>query len=599
MMNSMLLTAGLPKCYWGEATLTATFILNRVPYATSDITPHELWFKVRPNLNVIRVWGCLAYVKLPDLKIQKLGTRTTKAIFLGYAEKSDARRFLDIESNHIIESRDAEYFEDKFAKYKNIILADLPENDEGTKQTEVFNEPVVLDEAVVKETPAEPELAEPSSKRTRRPKDFGDDFVTYHVEADPLTYDEAMKTRDAVFWKEAIDNEIDSITSNNTLVLVDLPEGARPIGCKWIFKKKMKANGTIDKFKARLVAKGFAQKQGIDYFDTYAPVARMTTIRLLIALAAIHKLVIHQMDVKTVFLNGELTEEIYMQQPKGFVVRGLEDKVCKLIKSLYGLKQAPKMWHEKFDKVIRSNGYRVSKTDKCVYTKFADGRGVIVCLYVDDMLILGMDLSCVTETKKFLSTKFSMKDLGEADVILGLKIIRTGTGIALSQSHYIEKMLICYGYQDLPIIDTPNRSDQKLEPNSKERVRQLEYASIIGSLMYATTATRPDIAFVVGMLSRFTSNPDVEHWKAVKRVMRYLKKTQTYALFYSGDPSVVEGFSDASWCSDMESEYSTGGFVFAMDGAAISWKSKKQTMLSRSSMESEFFALDAAADEAE
>ncbi|KAJ6807341.1 uncharacterized protein M6B38_172125 [Iris pallida] len=188
MMNSMLLTAGLPKCYWGEAALTATatFILNRVPYTTSDITLHELWFKVRPNLNVIRVWGCLAYVKLPDLKIQKLGTRTTKAIFLGYAEKSDARRFLDIESNHIIESCDAEYFEDKFAKHMNIVLADLPENDEGTKQTEVFNEPVVQDEAVVKETPAEPELAEPSTKRTRRPKDFGDDFVPYHVEADPL-----------------------------------------------------------------------------------------------------------------------------------------------------------------------------------------------------------------------------------------------------------------------------------------------------------------------------------------------------------------------------------------------------------------------------
>ncbi|KAJ6833977.1 uncharacterized protein M6B38_337145 [Iris pallida] len=215
------------------------------------------------------------------------------------------------------------------------------------------------------------------------------------------------------------------------------------------------------------------------------------------------------------------------------------------------------------------------------------------------MLILDTDISCVTETKKFLSTKFSMKDLGDADVILGLKIIQTDTGLALSQSHCVEKMITCYGYQDLPGIDTSYKCDLKLKPNSRKSVRQLEYASVIGSLMYATTATRPDKAFAVRMLSRFTSNPGIKHWKAVKRVMRYLKKTQTYVLYYNGDPSVVEGFSDASWFSEVESERSTGGYIFTMGGAAISWKSKKQTMLSRSSMKSEFFVLDTAAEKAE
>ncbi|GKA64586.1 zinc finger, CCHC-type containing protein [Tanacetum coccineum] len=171
----------------------------------------------------------------------------------------------------------------------------------------------------------------------------------YSIEEDPRTYNEAMQSRDSTFWKEAIDDAIGSIMENNTWVLSDLPPGCKPLGCKWIFKRKMKVDGIIDKFKARLVIQGFRQKEGIDYFDTYAPVARITTIRLLLALSAIHNLVIHQMDVKTTFLNGDLDEEVYMKQPEGFFMPDNEHKVCKLVKSLYGLKQAPKQWHQKFD----------------------------------------------------------------------------------------------------------------------------------------------------------------------------------------------------------------------------------------------------------
>lgn len=201
------------------------------------------------------------------------------------------------------------------------------------------------------------------------------------MESDPLTLEEAMKSQDSTFWKEVVNDEMDSI-GNNTWTLVDLPPGFKPISCKWIFKEKMKVDGTIDKFKARLVAKGFTQKECIDYFDTYAPVARISTIRVLIALATIHKLEIHQMDVKIAFLNGDMEEEIYMEQPERFVVPGQEHKVCKLVKSLNGLKQAPKRWHEKFDKVILSNGFRVHESGKCVYSKFNGNRCVIICLYI-------------------------------------------------------------------------------------------------------------------------------------------------------------------------------------------------------------------------
>ena len=175
----------------------------------------------------------------------------------------------------------------------------------------------------------------------------------------------------------------------------------------------MKVDGTIDKFKARLVIQEFRQNPGIDYFDTYAPVARISTIRLLIAMAAIHNLVVHQMDVKTAFLNGELDEEVYMNQPEGFVVPGNEHKVCKLVKSLYGLKQAPKQWHQKFDEVILSSGFKLNQSDKCVYSRFdSSGSGVLICLYVDDMLIFGTDQLQVDEAKSLLSSKFSMKVLG-------------------------------------------------------------------------------------------------------------------------------------------------------------------------------------------
>nr|GEY83007.1 zinc finger, CCHC-type [Tanacetum cinerariifolium] len=240
-----------------------------------------------------------------------------------------------------------------------------------------------------------------------------------------ITEDEVEGADDVPGPSEAIQSEIDSIMHNDTWELTDLPPGCKALGCKWILKRKMKVDGSIDKYKARLVIQGFRQKEGIDFFDTYAPVARISTIRLLLALAGIHDLVIHQMDVKTAFLNGDLDEEIYMKQPEGFVMPGHESKVCKLKKSLYGLKQAPKQWHQKFVDVVLSNGFSLNQADKCVYSRFdASSKGVIICLYVDDMLILGTDQDQVNKTKEFLSSKFDMKDLGEAGVILGIKIKR-------------------------------------------------------------------------------------------------------------------------------------------------------------------------------
>ncbi|GJY42616.1 zinc finger, CCHC-type containing protein [Tanacetum coccineum] len=355
---------------------------------------------------------------------------------------------------------------------------------------------------------------------------------------------------------------------NNSWYLADLPLGCKPLGCKWIFKRKLKVDGTIETFKTRLVIQGFKQKLGIDYLDTYAPVARISTIRLLIAMPSIHNLIIHQMDVKTTFLNGELEEEVYMNQPQGFSMSGNENKVCKLIKSLYGLNQAPNHWHQKFDEVVLSNGYLLNQGDKCVYRKFNEfGKGVNICLYVDDMLIFSTDQVQVDLIKEFLSSRFFMKDMGEADVILGIRIKHKSNRIIISQSHYIEKVLKKFNYFDCTPVSTLMDTSEKLIPNNGQAVSQLEYSKVIGCLMYAMTCTRPDIAFTVGKLSSY--------------------------------PLVLEGYTDASWIINTKDNSSTSGCVFLLGGGVMSWASKKQTCITGLIMESQFMALAAAGKKAE
>ncbi|GJW39705.1 putative RNA-directed DNA polymerase [Tanacetum coccineum] len=361
----------------------------------------------------------------------------------------------------------------------------------------------------------------------------------------------------------------------------------------------MKADGTIDKYKARLVIKGYRQREGLDYFDTYSPVTRITSIRMILAIAALRNLEVHQMDVKTAFLNGDLEEEIYMNQPEGFIAPGQEGKVCRLVKSLYGLKQAPKQWHQKFDHTMLESGFKINECDKCVYVKDTSSGYVILCLYVDDMLIVGSNDKMIKSTKDMLKSKFDMKDMGLADVILGIKIIRTQNGLVLSQAHYVDKILNTHNAGDSGQARTPIDTSMHLSKNRGLGVAQLEYSRIIGMLMYLMTGTRPDLAYAVSRLSRYTSNPSYAHWKAITRVLHYLRYSRDYGLHYDRHPAVIEGYSDANWISDIKDSRSTSGYVFTLGGAAISWKSSKQTVIAKSTMESEFIALDKCGEEAE
>ena len=567
MINSMLNSSGLPHNLWGET-----------------------WKGRLPSYKMIKIWGCLAKVLIPLPKRTKLGPKTIDCVFIGFAKASAAYRFLvyksevhDIHVNTILESIDAEFFEDVFT-YKESPMSAMYKRTRDEQST-----------PMVQEQHTEPR----KGSRIKKPKNFGPDFISFMTIGEPQTYKEAITSPEALSWKEAINSEVESILQNHTWELVDIPPRSKPIGYKWIFKRKLKADGSVDKYKARLVAKGYRQKEGLDYFDTYSLVSRITSIRTLIAIASLNNMEIHQMDVKTAFLNGELDEEIYMEQPEGFAVQGQENKVCKLVKSLYGLKQAPKQWHEKFDHTMLSHGFKINECDKCLYIKTYANSCVFVCLYVDDMLIMGTSKDVIMSTKKLLSSIFDMKDLGLADVILGIQIKRNNEGYILTQSHYVEKILNKYDQSNCKVAVTPFDANCKLKKNTGDAVSQLQYSQVIGSLMYLMNGTRPDIAYLVSRLSRYTSNSGKDHWEALVRVLRYLKYTMTYGLHYTKYPPVLEGYSDANWISDNTETKSTSGYVFTLGGAAISWKSSKQTCIARSTMESEFIALDKAAEEAE
>ncbi|GJY87796.1 retrovirus-related pol polyprotein from transposon TNT 1-94 [Tanacetum coccineum] len=345
-------------------------------------------------------------------------------------------------------------------------------------------------------------------------------------------------------------------------------------------RKKMLNLEEAKRYKARLVIKGYRQREGQDYFDTYSLVTRITFIRMVLAIVAIRNLEVHQIDVKTVVLNRDLEEEIYIEQTEGFTALGQEGKVCKLVKSLYRLKQAPKQWHRKFDHVMLECRFIINECDKCVYVKDTNNGYVILCLYVDDMLIVGSNDKMIRSTKDMLKSRFDMKDIGLANVILGVKITRTQNGLLLSQTHFVDKILEKYNPDDSNIVRTPTDTTKHLSKNRGQGVNQTGYSSIIGILMYLMNCTRPDLAYAVSRLSRYTNNLGYKYWESMTRVLRYIRYTQEYGLHYTRYPAIIEGYSDANWISDIKDSRSRSGYVFTLGGGPTSWKSFRQTVIS-------------------
>jgi hypothetical protein len=413
------------------------------------------------------------------------------------------------------------------------------------------------------------------------------------------TFNQAMKSPEAESWKTACQEELDSLHANGTWDIVPLPPNKKPIGCKWVFKLKRHADGSIERYKARLVAKGFSQKPGVDYNEVFAPTFRMASIRTILALAALNDYHLRSIDISTAFLNGDLEEDIYMQQPPGFEQFGPE-YVCKLNKSLYGLKQAARQWNKKLHSTLLSLDYKRLESDRSVYIYAKNGILVLIPIFIDDITLASNSQTTLDNTVEELASHFKLRDLGETSFLLGIKITRDipNHSISLSQHQYIVDMLDKYGFSTCTSISTPMdpglqlTKTTTLSTEDKEFMSKVPYISAVGSLMYLAHSTRPDITYAVGVLARYSSNPSPIHWKAVKHLFRYLQGTKDYQLVYkpSDCKELFVTYSDANHGGCKDSAKSTGGYVIMVGTGAVSWSSKLQSMVTLSTTEAEYIA---------
>ena len=350
---------------------------------------------------------------------------------------------------------------------------------------------------------------------------------------DPVSLREARASPNAAEWDTACRYELAMLEGMGTWSLVDLPPGRSAIPNKWVFK--LKNDG---RYRARLVAKGFKQVHGIDYDEVFSPVARFESLRVLFALAASHDWHIHSMDVKSAFLNGDIEEELYMQQPEGFEIAGSSGKVCHLHKSIYGLKQAARRWNAKMDTCLDTLDLSRITSDAGLYVKRGGDSLLILVLYVDDITIFGNDLEEVLELKRALAASFEMTDLGETTTYLGLEVSRDRTNktMTLCQSRYITSVVARFGMAGCNAVTTPLPPSSQLVPfeGIASTSTRSAYQQIIGSLMYAAIVSRPDLAYAVNSLARYAANPAPEHLTAAKHVLRYLAGTTTLGLHYNG-----------------------------------------------------------------
>ncbi|GJR40311.1 ribonuclease H-like domain, reverse transcriptase, RNA-dependent DNA polymerase [Tanacetum coccineum] len=416
------------------------------------------------------------------------------------------------------------------------------------------------------------------------------------AEDEPKNYKEASSDQK---WIEAMKVELDSINRNNTWELTTLPKGHKAIGLKWVFKTKKDANGNIIKHKARLVAKGYIQQHGIDFEEVFAPVARMETIRLLLAIAANNKWEVHHLDVKSAFLHGDLKEEVYVTQPEGFVKRQDNGKVYRLIKALYGLRQAPRAWNIKLDNTLKSLDFKKCALEQAIYTKTSKDSTLLIGVYVDDLIITGTPKKEIDKFKAQMEEKFEMSDLGLLAYYLGIEVTQTNGDISIKQSAYASKILKEAGMIDCNETLIPMDPGTRLTKITEgTMVNSTEYRSLIGCLRYLLH-TRPDLSYSVGLLSRFMQEPREQHMKAIRQVLRYVKGTKDYGITYKHNGgNKIHGYSDSSYGVNTQEGKGTTGIIFYYGESPISWSTQKQATVALSSCESEFIAATAAATQA-
>ncbi|KAJ0609721.1 putative RNA-directed DNA polymerase [Helianthus annuus] len=407
----------------------------------------------------------------------------------------------------------------------------------------------------------------------------------------PSSYNEAAKDPR---WVEAMNKEMEALFRNNTWTLVDLPHGRKPIGCKWVYKVKYKSSGEIERFKARLVAKGFNQREGLDFGETFSPVVKMVTVRCVIALAVQNDWPLFQLDINNAFLYGTINEDVYMCLPQGYYSSD-ETRVCKLVKSLYGLKQAPRKWNERLNGVLVDYGFVQSKCDHSMYVLAKNEVFVVLLVYVDDIVVTGNSIDEVDKVKAILNLNFQIKDLGKLKYFLGIEVLYNKSGVCLNQRKYCLELLSEFGYLACKPINTPIEQSYlitaKVSKNQSFLKNVTGFQKLIGKLIYLSL-TRPDISYAVQFLSQFMHNPTEMHLQIALRLLRYLKSGPGCGLlFKKSDRLDLVGYVDSDWAKCLSTRKSVTGYCVYLGSSLVSWKSKKQSTVSRSTGEAEYRAM--------
>ena len=627
--RSLLSESKRATMFWPAAITHAAYLYNRRCSVSrkQGLTKYELLTGEKPDLSKLRIWGCGVYVKVEN-QINKLEPRADRGVFLGFDEYSDGfkvmvQRSVYIRSNVVFDECMKGLVEHKpdFSIEQPVTVpaasvsgasacksSDVPVAQKKKRERKVY-EPTSGALCVRNKRHATANVVQ--QLQSDRDK-FTGTYIPFLelpeiIPGQPLpipeTYEEAMSCKYAVFWAEAMKAEYESLSDMGVYEVQDLPCGKNALSSKWVFTWKVN-NGKVVKAKARLVVRGFEQREGEDYFELFAPTVAQTTIRSLLSLAASNNLYIRQIDFATAFLNGDLEEEVFLKLPAGFT-GALEHQVWKLNKSLYGLKQAPRCWHLKLRSNLSTLGYKQSDDDQALfYRRELDGHLSFLIVHVDDMMIMHPSKDVVMKIVSQIEQIFKITDCGRSHEYLGILVEHLTVGIFIHQTPYCQGVLKKFLSHDKLHASTPMKPDTVLI-NQRELMKDDEkpeecvlfgdpklYASCVGSIMYLSNISRPDIAHTVNQLCRFISKPTVAHWHAAQHLLAYLNHTHDHGILYErGRYTGVHGFCDASFSCDKDNGRSITGYCFLLSGSIVAWQSKQQPTVALSTAEAEYMAI--------
>ena len=669
--RSIMFHTNVPKRFWGDAVVTATYLINRKPTRVLlDSTPYEVLNKTKPSINHLRVFGCVCFVFVPGELRNKLEAKSTKAMFIGYSTHQKGYKCYDPEARRVLVSKDVKFLEsrgyyaersweelknlskpasDRANNLRNIMerlgislpnsqaVEETVEDDETThldpeggdsteqpaqtqpEESSVSHDQDEISEAETQmgepsgENEAEPEQIQPRrSTRVRKPRVyFNAEAVAHPISAVcslahypeehqifiseldqeyiPKIYEEAMQDEE---WRASVGDEMGAMVKNDTWFETELPKGKKAVTSRLIYTIKYGANGKPERKKTRLVARGYTQVYGEDYLDTFSPVAKLHTIRILMSLAVNLKRDLWQMDVKNAFLQGELEDEVYMRPPPGLEDMVKPGNILRLKKAIYGLKQSPRAWYHKLSTTLNGRGFVKSQADHSLFTLTSNKGIVVILVYVDDIIITGSNQEGISSTKAFLKTAFDIKDLGELKYFLGIELCRSKKGLFLSQRKYTLDILNEAGNLGSRQAKTPLEEGYKVlregEYDATLFTNVKKYRRMVGKLIYLTI-TRPDVCFAVNQVSQHMQAPKTHHWNMVEKILRYLREAPGQGVWMACNKNTeVVGYCDADWAGDRVDRRSTTGYCTFIGGNLVTWKSKKQKVVSCSSAEAEY-----------